>query len=51
VSCREDLTKTIRMLLKDPVNRSELGVNAKRVIAKNRGATKKNLEKISEILR
>jgi 3-deoxy-D-manno-octulosonic-acid transferase len=51
ITGREDLAKSVRMLLKDPLKRSELGDNAKRVIDRNRGATEKNLEKISEILR
>ena len=51
IAGKEDLVRSSKMLLKDPLKRSELGANAKRVIEKNRGATKKNLEKISEILR
>jgi 3-deoxy-D-manno-octulosonic-acid transferase len=51
VSGREDMVKNLNMLLKDPPKRAEIGDNAKRVIARNRGATKKNLEKMSEVLR
>jgi len=51
VAGKEELVKNLRMLLRDPLKRSSLGDNAKRAIAQNRGATKKNLEKISEILR
>ena len=48
---KEELVNGLRTLLFDPLKRSELGDNAKRAIAQNRGATKKNLEMISEILR
>jgi 3-deoxy-D-manno-octulosonic-acid transferase len=51
IAGKEDLARNLRMLLKDPIKRSGMGDNAKRAIARNRGATKKNLEKISEILR
>ena len=51
ITGKEELVKNLKMLLNDPLKRSKLGDNAKRVIAENRGATKKNLEKISEILR
>lgn len=51
VAGKEELIKDLKMLLKDPVKRSGLGDNAKRAIARNRGATKNNLERISEILR
>jgi len=51
ISGKEELVKDFKMLLKDPIKRSELGGNAKRAISENRGATKKNLEKISEILK
>ena len=50
IAGKEDLVKNLKMLLMDPLKRSEFGDNAKRAIAQNRGATKKNLEKISEIL-
>ena len=51
ITGKEELVKDLKMLLRDPLKRSELGDKAKRVIAENRGATKKNLEKISEILK
>jgi 3-deoxy-D-manno-octulosonic-acid transferase len=51
IAGKEDLARNLKMLLNDPLKRSELGDNAKRAIAQNRGATKKNLEKISEILK
>jgi len=51
VTGREDLAGNLKTLLEYPLKRSRLGNNAKKVIAKNRGATKKNLEKISGILR
>lgn len=51
ITGKEDLVKKLKTLLMNPLKRSELGDNAKRAIAQNRGATKKNLEKISEILR
>lgn len=51
VTGKEELAKYLKMLLKDPMARSRLGDNAKAVIAQNRGATKKNLEKISEVLK
>ena len=51
IADKEELVNNLRMLIKDPLRISGLGDNAKRAIAKNRGATKKNLEKISEILK
>ncbi|MDD5173854.1 MAG: 3-deoxy-D-manno-octulosonic acid transferase [Candidatus Omnitrophica bacterium] len=51
VTGKEDLVNSLRTLLNDPLKRSGLGDNAKRVTEENRGATKKNLEEISEILR
>ncbi len=51
IASKEELVDGLRTLLFDPLKRSELGGNAKRAIAQNRGATKKNLEMISEILR
>ncbi|MCX5666246.1 MAG: 3-deoxy-D-manno-octulosonic acid transferase [Candidatus Omnitrophica bacterium] len=51
VADKEDLVKNLKMIFREPLKRSSLGGNAKRVIEENRGATKKNLEKISEILR
>ena len=51
VAGKEDLVKNLKMLINDPMRRSKIGDNAKKVIAQNRGATRKNLEKISEILR
>ncbi len=51
IAGQEELTSCLKMLLNDPVKRSRLGDNARNVIARNRGATKKNLEKISEVLR
>ena len=47
----EDLVKKCKFLLSDANARAVLGENAKRAVLANRGATKKNLEKISEILR
>ena len=51
VSGKEELIKFSKMLLRDVSKRSKLGDNAKRVVADNRGATKKNFQQISEILR
>ncbi|MDO8536451.1 MAG: glycosyltransferase N-terminal domain-containing protein [Candidatus Omnitrophota bacterium] len=51
VSGKKDLVDKLNILINDPVKRSGLGENAKMAITKNRGATKKNLEKISEILK
>ena len=51
ITGKEELVKNLKMLINDSLIRSKLGDNAKRTIAENRGATKKNLEKISEILR
>lgn len=51
ITGKEELVKNLKMLINDPVRRSKLGDNARRAIAQNRGATKKNLEKIREILR
>jgi 3-deoxy-D-manno-octulosonic-acid transferase len=51
VTGEDELPFALRSLLKDPAKRLRLGDNAKKVIAKNRGATRKNLEKISEILK
>ena len=50
VSGKEELIKFSRMLLKDVPKRSKLGDNAKRIVADNRGATRKNFQQISEIL-
>jgi 3-deoxy-D-manno-octulosonic-acid transferase len=50
VTCKEDLMRELRMLIGDPAKRFELGENAKRAIERNRGASDKNLRKISEIL-
>lgn len=46
----EELAGKIKVLIRDPVRRKSLGDNAKKVIADNRGATKKNLEEIRKIL-
>ena len=51
ITGKEELVKFSRMLLKDIPERLKLGDNAKRVVADNRGATKKNLRQISEILK
>lgn len=51
ITGKEELVKNLKMLINDPIRRFKLGDNARRAIAQNRGATKKNLEKISEILR
>ncbi|MDP2929786.1 MAG: 3-deoxy-D-manno-octulosonic acid transferase [Candidatus Omnitrophota bacterium] len=51
VSGKEELIKFSKMLLRDVSKRSKLGDNAKRIVADNRGATKKNFQQISEILR
>jgi len=48
---KEELIKFSRMLLKDIPKRSKLGENAKKVVVDNRGATKRNLRQISEILK
>ena len=51
IAGKEGLGKNLKILLNDPSKRSLLGDNAKAVIAQNHGATKKNLEKISEALK
>ena len=51
ITGKEELIRNLKMLINDPLRRDSLGDNAKRVVAENRGATKKNLEEISEILR
>jgi 3-deoxy-D-manno-octulosonic-acid transferase len=47
---KEELIKFSRELLKDIPRRLRLGDGAKRVVADNRGATKRNLRRISEIM-
>ncbi len=51
VAGKKELTDELRKLVNDPSRRADLGENAKMAIAKNRGATRRNLEKIGEILR
>lgn len=48
---KEDLLEKCRLLFKDASARTALGENAKKVVIENRGATKKNIEAISQILR
>ena len=50
VTGKEELVRDSKMLLKDPLKRSELGDNAKRAIARNRGATNKNIEIIRKLI-
>ena len=48
---KEDLREKFRFLFKNANARTALGANAKKVVIENRGATKKNIEAISQILR
>lgn len=51
ISDPEDLFEKLHHLLKNGHERTALGLNARRVVAQNRGATNKNLDAISAILR
>lgn len=48
---KEDLLEKCRLLFKDANARTALGENAKKVVIENRGAAKKNIEAIAQILR
>jgi 3-deoxy-D-manno-octulosonic-acid transferase len=48
---KEDLVEKCKFLLSDANARAILGENAKKAVLANRGATKKNLKEIREILR
>src|SRR3989338_3042573 len=48
---KEDLREKFRFLFKNANARTARGANAKKVVIENRGATKKNIEAISQILR
>lgn len=48
---KEDLYEKCRLLFKDANARTALGENAKKVVIENRGAAKKNIEAISQLLR
>ncbi|MBI5124542.1 MAG: 3-deoxy-D-manno-octulosonic acid transferase [Candidatus Omnitrophica bacterium] len=51
VGGKEELTDKCSKLLNDPEARRRLGDNAKKVISENRGATNRNIEVITRILR
>lgn len=46
----DELKETIAGLLADPVRRRELGIRARVAIAEHKGATKRNIEKLEELI-
>jgi 3-deoxy-D-manno-octulosonic-acid transferase len=51
VADRKELLEKIKLLLNDDAERTKLGQNAKRVVLKSGGATRRNLDAIEEIIR
>ena len=45
-----DLTETVRALLSEPATRKEMGEKASRLVADQRGATRRTVELIGELL-